>query len=367
MVRCPSFVRHGGASMTRRRDVVIVRPVPLQSRSRLAHTVTVTDLDPWAPKDPLGEALHVLRMSGAYYCRSELSAPWGLDLPAMNGYMWFHVVTHGRCWLETKGSEPHLLDPGAFALVPHGEGHILRSEPTAWARAIADVPLEQVSDRYEVLRYGGGGTPTTMICGAVRFDHPAARDLVGLMPDIIYLEPPGSLESEWMNMTLRLIATEAKALRPGGETMITRLCDVLIVQAIRAWISDDNAARRGWIGALHDPQIGRAISLVHRDPARAWTVESLAHEVALSRSAFASRFSELVGESPMAYVTRWRMQVARVWLSEADLTVSQVAMRLGYGSEAAFNRAFKRIVGVPPGAVKAARKHAEGLGDQQAV
>ncbi len=353
--------------MTRRRDVVIVRPLPVQSRSPCLILGGVADLDPWGPKDPLGDALHVLRMNGAYYCRSELTAPWGLDLPAMNGYMWFHVVTHGRCWLETPGSEPHLLEPGAFALVPHGEGHILRSEPTAAARPVIDLPIEQVSDRYEVLRYGGGGMPTIMICGAVRFDHPAARDLVGLMPDMICVDPPGSLESEWMHTTLRLIASEAKALQPGGETVITRLCDVLIVQAIRGWISDDSTARRGWIGALHDPEIGRAISLVHRDPARAWTVESLAHEVALSRSAFAARFSELVGESPMAYVTRWRMQVARGWLRDSDVTVSQVAMRLGYGSEAAFNRAFKRIVGVPPGAVKAVRKPPERLGDQLAV
>ncbi len=244
-----------------------------------------------------------------------------------------------------------------FALVPHGEGHVLRSDPMAFARPVTDVPIEQVSDRYEILRCGGGGTPTTMICGAVRFDHPAAHDLINMMPDVIELEPPGSLESEWMHTTLRLMATEARSLRAGGETVITRLCDVLIVQAIRAWMSRDPAARRGWIGALHDPQVGRAISLVHRDPARTWTVESLAREVALSRSAFSARFSELVGEPPMAYVARWRMQVARAWLAEADMTVSQVAMRLGYGSEAAFNRAFKRIVGVPPGAVRALRRN----------
>lgn len=116
--------------MTQRRDVVIARPGRLQSRSSLAHTVAMTDLDPWAPKDPLGEALHVLRMNGAYYCRSELRAPWGLALPAMKGYMWFHVVTQGRCWLEADGAEQLLIEPGAFALVPHGEGHFLRSEPT---------------------------------------------------------------------------------------------------------------------------------------------------------------------------------------------------------------------------------------------
>jgi AraC-like DNA-binding protein len=322
--------------------------------------VTVADLDPWAPKDPLGEALHGLRMNGAYYCRSELTAPWGLALPAMKGYMWFHVVTRGRGRLEVDGSHPCALDPGAFALVPHGEGHVLRSDQRAFPRPITDVPLEQVSGRYEILRYGGGGTPTTMICGAVRFDHPAADDLVGLMPNVIQLEPPGSLESEWMHTTLRLVAAEARTLRAGGETVITRLCDVLIVQAIRAWMTRDPAARKGWIGALHDPQVGRAISLVHRDAARDWTVESLAREVALSRSAFAARFSELVGEPPMAYVTRWRMQVARAWLAEADMTVSQVAARLGYGSEAAFNRAFKRIVGVPPGAMRALRRIGSG-------
>ncbi len=300
-------------------------------------------------------------MSGAYYCRSELTAPWGLVLPAMKGYMWFHVVTNGTGWIVTEGSDPRSLDPGAFALVPGGQGHTLCSDPGAGARPVVELPLERVSDRYEVLRHGGGGASTRMICGAVRFDHPAAQDLVDLMPSVLCVTPSGPLESEWMHTTLRLVASEARTLRPGGETVIIRLCDVLVIQAIRTWISSDGAARRGWIGALRDPQIGRAISLVQRDPARRWSVGTLAREAALSRSAFAARFRDLVGESPMAYVTRWRMQVARAWLNEADATVSQVAMRLGYGSEAAFNRAFKRVVGVSPGAVKSPRSHHNGI------
>lgn len=327
----------------------------------------MTDSDPWAPKDPLGEALHALRMSGAYYCRSELSAPWGLELPALKGYMWFHVVVRGIAQLEAEGGNVCLLAPGQFALVPHGEGHILRSDATAAAQPIGELSLERVSDRYEVLRSGGGGMPTTMICGAVRFDHPAAEELIALMPATICVDPAGSLEAEWMQATLRLMATEARTLPAGGETVITRLCDVLIVQAIRSWITRDGAGQRGWIGALQDPQIGRAISLIHREPGRPWTVDSLAHEVALSRSAFAARFTDLVGESPMAYVTRWRMQLARTWLSEAGTTVSEIATRLGYGSEAAFNRAFKRITGVPPGALKAVRRPDNGVSDQQAV
>jgi AraC-like DNA-binding protein len=152
---------------------------------------------------------------------------------------------------------------------------------------------------------------------------------------------------------------EDKELRPGGETVITRLADILVIQAIRSWIAQDPSAQTGWLGALRDKQVGRAITLIHRDPARAWTVASLAAEVAMSRSAFAARFTELVGEPPMHYVARWRMHVAR-WrmhvalasLREDGATLGEVAMRLGYQSEAAFSRAFKRFIGVSPGSVR---------------
>ena len=131
-----------------------------------------------------------------------------------------------------------------------------------------------------------------------------------------------------------------------------RLADILVIQAIRSWIEQDPAAQTGWLGALRDPQIGRAISLIHRDPARAWTVASLADEVAMSRSAFAARFAELVAEPPMHYVTRWRMHAAVTWLQEGDATLGELALRLGYQSEAAFSQAFKRFIGLSPGAVR---------------
>ena len=155
-----------------------------------------------------------------------------------------------------------------------------------------------------------------------------------------------------MQSTLRLMAVEARELRPGGEAVITRLGDILVVQAIRSWLETDAAARTGWLGALQDRQIGRALALIHREPSRAWTVASLADELAMSRSAFAARFTELVDEPVMQYVTRWRMQVAVNSLKEEGATVAELANRLGYRSEAAFARAFKRVVGVPPGAVK---------------
>ena len=308
--------------------------------------------DPFPPADPLGEALHFLRMNGAYYCRSELTAPWGLTIPPTPGYLWFHVVTSGRLWLETGDEERDWIQLGDLALVPHGDGHVLRSDPGVAAPGILDLEREAVSDRYEILRHGGGGAPTGLICGAVRFAHPAAGNLIEILPRTIRVEASSSPRLEWMQGILRLMASEAAELRPGSEAVITRLGDILVIQAIRAWIESDPAAQKGWLGALQDPQIGRAISNVHRDPARNWTVASLAGELAMSRSAFAARFTELVGEPVMSYVARWRMQVAVAALKEEGATVGQLADRLGYRSEAAFSRAFKRVIGVSPGAIR---------------
>ena len=306
----------------------------------------------WPSVDPLGEALYSLRMSGTFYSCCDFTAPWGLDLPEMPGSMMFHVVTSGRCWLEVDGSEPRLLQPGELGLVPHGKGHRLTSEPGIPGTPLWDVPRADLGARFELLRQGGGGSATSLVCGTVQFDHPAARHLVSQLPGTISVEATNPAQTEWIQSTLRFMAIEAKALRPGGETVITRLADVLVIQAIRAWIEGDPAAQTGWLGALRDDQIGRALTLIHRDPARAWTVAGLADEVAMSRSAFAARFTELVGEPPMHYVARWRMQVALTWLKEEGAALGELAYRLGYQSEAAFSRAFKRMMGVPPGAVR---------------
>jgi len=306
----------------------------------------------WTPVDPLGEALHLLRMSGSFYCRAELAAPWGLDLPALPGCLMFHVLTSGGCWLEVEGVEPHRLQTGDLALVPHGRGHVLRSDPDAPAARLFDLPRELLSERYEVLRHGGGGAPTAMICGAVRFDHPAAHRLLDVLPPLVAVDALAAPQAEWVQSTLRLMIFEARELRPGGEAVLTRLADILVVQAIRSWIESDPAAHSGWLGALRDGQIGRALALIHRDPSRPWTVAALAGAAAMSRSAFAARFSELVGEPVMGYLTRWRMLLASTWLVEDDAPIAELANRLGYRSEAAFSRAFKRVVGLPPGAVR---------------
>ncbi|MEA2171717.1 MAG: hypothetical protein QOF76_5017 [Solirubrobacteraceae bacterium] len=305
-------------------------------------------LDDRPRADPLGEALHFLHMSGAFYCHSELSAPWGLDLLELPDYLWFHVVAEGEALLEAAGDD-HTLTRGDFALVTRGTGHLLRSEPGAPTPPILDLEREQVSERYETLVHGGGGAPTRLLCGAVRFDHPAARNLIEVLPPVIRIP---ATHATPMQATLGLIADETRQARPGGEAIITRLADVLVIQAIRTWMETDPSAQTGWLGAMRDPLLGRALALIHREPQRDWTVAALASELAMSRSSFAARFSELVGVPAMQYVTDWRMQVARNALKADGATVAQVANDLGYRSEAAFARAFKRVTGISPGAAR---------------
>lgn len=314
------------------------------------HTAPMTD--PWPSADPLGEALHFLRMRGVFYCRCQFTNPWALALPAFEDCMMFHVVTAGECRIEVHGAPTKLLRPGGLALVPHGRGHRLASAAGLEAARLFDLPREQVGERYELLHHGGGGDATTVICGVVRFDHAAARQLIGLLPRLIEVDVWSAPEAEWLQSTLRLMAAEATAPRAGGETVITRLADILVIQSIRAWIERAPDGQFGWLSALRDPQIGRAIALIHRDPSANWTLQALAAAVGMSRSAFAARFTALVGEPAMQYATRWKMQTARIWLQETTEPLSWVADRLGYQSDAAFSRAFKRTVGVAPGALR---------------
>lgn len=297
------------------------------------------------PLDPPGEDLHFMRMSGTFYCRCKFAAPWGLTLPPFRDSLMFHVVTSGRCWLEVEGAEHRLLQSGDLALVPHGEGHRLTSETGVSGDNLFDLPREAVSERYEILRLGNREASARLVCGVVRFDHPTASHLINTLPRMITVGAATSPWMEWVQSTVRLIAAEARELRPGGETVITWLADVLVIQAIRSWIEADPVARTGWLGALRDPLLGPVIALIHREPARAWTVGDLASEVAMSRSAFAARFSEFVAEPPMHYVARWRMHVVLASLKEERATLGELAIRLGYQSEVAFSRAFKRFMG----------------------
>jgi AraC-like DNA-binding protein len=303
--------------------------------------------------DPLGEILHLLKLTGILYSRAELTAPWGADMPAFEGCMMFHIVTAGYCWLEVKGEEPRLLRRGSLALLPHGNGHLIRSGPNEQTVPLFDIPVEKISDQYEIMRFGGGGELTQMTCGVVRFDHVAGRQLVALLPGVLEIDSWAEVENSWLQSTLRLISHEARSLRPGGETVITRLADILIIQAIRSWIDSVPEVEQGWLAALRDRQLGRALLSIHRDPGKDWTLESLAQKAGMSRSGFSARFTSMVGDTAMRYLTRWRLQLARAQLQETAAPLAVLADRFGYQSEAAFSRAFKREFGVSPGSVRA--------------
>lgn len=306
----------------------------------------------WEQFHPLGAALHSLQLRGVFYCRSELTDPWGLSMPQTPGCMWFHAVTAGRCTVEVGDAEPLEVGPGDFLLVPHGAGHVLHTDGRVSTPDVTTIPHAIEEDRYALLRYGGGGALTTLVCGVVRLADPAAQDLVAALPPCIHLNALASPHTQWMQSTLQLMAVESRQLATGGDTIVTRLADILVVQALRTWLRDEANTNDGWLAALRDPQLGRALAAVHRSPQEDWTVASLAGVAGMSRAAFSARFSAKVGETPLRYVTRARMRIAANLLERDDLGVGEVAQRVGYQSEAAFSRAFKRHAGMTPGAAR---------------
>lgn len=311
--------------------------------------------DPAVPliADPLAEALHFLRMDGMFYCRSELTTPWGVLLPPMQDCLWFHVITAGECVLVDSNGDRHQARRGDVILLPHGAGHQAAEPAGTDTPLVFDLPHDYISRQYAVLRHGGGGDRTDLICGVVRFGHPAARSLIEMLPEVVHITGDQASSWRWFPGLLELMANETRSAQPGGEAVVTRLCDILVIQAIRAWIDTDPAARTGWLGALRDPQIGNAIAAIHGAPATDWTVALLAEHVAMSRSAFAARFTELVGEPVVQYLTKWRMYLAVDMLREDQLSISKVAEATGYLSEASFSRAFKRVMGYPPSKARA--------------
>jgi AraC-like DNA-binding protein len=298
--------------------------------------------------DPLTEVLRDLRLESSFYARSELRAPWGLSFSVKDGPS-FHVIIMGRCWLRID-DERIPLGTGDLVLLPHGDEHQLADPPEGAAIPLAALPSERVGQNAALLCHGGNGEQALLICGGVRFAGPVAHPLLELLPRVLLL-PREELEGvhDWLDATLMMLGAEALSLRAGSAAVMTRLADILVLQTIRAWLERDEDRRLGWIGALGDPDIGRALALIHRRAEEPWTVASLAMEVHLSRSVFAERFSRLVGMSPMQYVTRWRMYLASSWILEERMSASEAAYRLGYSSEAAFSRAFKRHLQVTPG------------------
>lgn len=303
--------------------------------------------------DPLGEILHQLRIDGSLYCRSELSGDWSLDMPILPGKMMFHIITAGQCWLSVAGEPTRLLKQGSLVLVPHGLGHVISSDPSLSPTPLFESGVIQVSERYETLNITGDGDITELTCGIMGFDQFAGKQLMQQLPPMLIVEPGQYNQQDWLNSTLQFIGQEARQLKPGGETIITHLGDILVIQLIRHWMEHSPQASEGWIGALRDKHIGIALRAIHHQPEKKWTVDSLAQECGMSRSGFSAHFKQLLGDSVKSYLTQWRMNLAYQRLKQQHEPLINLAQELGYESEAAFSRAFKRIMGVSPGKVHA--------------
>ncbi|MFO0568587.1 MAG: AraC family transcriptional regulator [Polyangiaceae bacterium] len=320
-----------------------------------------------APVDVLTDVLQTVRVSSVCYGRVELGAPWGVRVQKREAAS-FHVLLRGNAWLEVEGiKEPVALASGDLFALPHGHAHTLRDSLDTPARALEELVGAGGSCTSTTARVGGAGAPATLVCGAFEFEDRRNNPLLSVLPPLVLIKGEDGRAVHWLEPTLQFMACEAASGRPGSQTVVSRLADILFIQIVRGYLSSAPDHQSGWLKALAEPQIGAALGLIHQDPRQPWTVATLASKVGMSRSTFAGRFAELVGEPPLHYVTRWRMQRAASLLREGKATLADIAGRVGYESEAAFSKAFKRWVGTAPGAYrKAVRSNGSASSDVHA-
>ena len=314
-----------------------------------------------AKVDPITDIFKTMHVTAFGLHRLEATAPWGLRQenevkvhirpsgktkpPADLAH--FAMLSRGNCWLSVEGiEEPIPLTGGDCFLLARGTSIVLRDSPRTrpkWtfreigARANGNVAL-----------CGGGGAPTTIVCGSLSFDEASLKPITQLLPNFILMKADQA-RTLALHDTVQALASEMAEQAPGSEVVATRLAEVLVIQLLRAHIASEPSRSKGWLRAVFDPQLGTALSALHAKVDAPWTVESLAESAGMSRSAFAARFKELLGQTPLEYVTEWRMQKAMQLLEQRDKKLIDVARSVGYESDAAFSKAFKRVVGANPG------------------
>ena len=298
--------------------------------------------------DPLSDVLDLSRVSGALMASVRARVPWGLDLPRLPGAA-FHAFTSGTAWLRMGESEPLQLMPGDVVLLPAGAHHRLSSEPRGRCVPFDTSTKKRLMTPDGDLLLGASGALTTFVCAAFNYDLEVGEPLMGLLPPVIHV-PADPVVGRDVAAIVELLALEVGAGRPGSRAAAARLFDTLLIAAIRHWLDRQaDAEAPSWLRGLRDPALARVLALLHERPAEQWTVEALAHEAHMSRATLARRFAEVVGEPPLTYLARWRMHLAAQRLKYSTDTVEAIARQVGYTSEYAFNRAFARHRGQPPG------------------
>jgi AraC-like DNA-binding protein len=304
--------------------------------------------------DPLTGVLNSISLHSAVFCRAKLRAPWAVHTGGMDAGI-FHAVVRGRAWITPDGEQtPQALATGDVAMLPHGCGHVMADDPGTTPRPIHELVEAANAEGMASLNVDGGGAETSLVCGRIDFERGDIHPLLGPLPDLIIVRAEDPAVGSWLAPTVQLMAAELDAESPGSRTVITRLADVVVVQALRALTASLPPNQSGWLEALRQPAIARALALIHDRPSERWTVDALAREVGMSRSGFFARFSELVGEPPARYLARWRMHLAARALRRDGASVAEAAERVGYRSVASFSKAFRDLVGISPGAYRRA-------------
>ncbi|SAK55995.1 AraC family transcriptional regulator [Caballeronia glebae] len=336
--------------------------------------------------DILSDVLRTVRLRGALFFHVSGNRSWAAEappasdiasivMPECEHVMEYHVVTRGSCWGAIVGEAPVRLASGDIIVFPHGDAHVISSAPgiraeidvAAWSAKIDQLPFTLTYDAVEARNNPSpdDAYETMLVCGFLGCDLRPFNPLIATLPRLLHLKETGA--QGWINHFMQQAVVESRHKRPGGEAMLERMSEMMFVDAVRRYVDVLPDESRGWLAGLRDRFVGRALAVMHDAPAHEWTVEELGERVGLSRSALHERFVEIVGLPPMQYLVNWRMQVAAGLLRNTNSTIAGVAQDVGYASEAAFIRAFKRLVGKPPATWRREKSRVEAATHTQKV
>jgi AraC family transcriptional regulator, alkane utilization regulator len=337
--------------------------------------------------DVLSDVLRSIRLCGSAFFTADFSSPWALDSPHPDVLMdivmphaehvsIFHIMIEGQCLVESEMSPPVAMESGDVVVFPHGHAHTMRSEEGARSIHLDHALSYRSPNALPNMSFGGGGRTARFVCGYLNcnqrfgplFDALPSMVVVRRRTDYAMVEALDATSrlvrgmpeesSRWLATTLKFTITEALGSRPGNAAMLGRLAELMFVEIIRECMQHLSPREQSWVTALRDPYVAKALRLIHENPTRQWTVSALAHEVAISRSGLAQRFSRLLGQSPMKYLSEWRIHLAKQLLRDRGDNIQAIAESIGYESQPAFNRAFKRATGSPPSTWRRAAAHA---------
>jgi len=316
--------------------------------------------------DPLADVLRVIRLDSAVYFNAEMSEPWCLLSPqagvlapmlspGAEHVIIFHLLHEGRAYCQIADGARVPLVAGDIVTFPHGHGHVLGGGSGVVPIDVAETLPGVLSRGLEQLHIGGGGVPSRFICGFLACDPQISRTFLGGLPPLIKVNIREDPSGQWLENSLRFSVTQAASHDAAAGAMLAKLSEAVFAETLRRYVKGLEEGQTGWLAGARDPEVGRALTLLHGRPAHPWTVAELAREAGLSRTVLAERFRHFLGESPMAYLARWRLGLGAHALTTTSHSVAQVAADVGYESEAAFNRAFKRAYGLPPARYRKAR------------